>query len=114
MEYFSKVIDALGLSIQKKGIVEYFKIIANGDTNLLDLGIWKRIGVDKENVEVLKALFGFTIISSKFFIYSRAKFEQIKKDAEAKDKNPENKNKSREILNEHKIRYMETLEYADK
>ena len=70
-EYLSKIIDALGLSIQKKGIIEYFKIIMDSHTNLIEIG--KLIGVEKENIEILKALFKFVIVSSKFFIYAKPK-----------------------------------------
>jgi len=110
MDYFSKVVDALGLSIQKKGILEFFKILMNSNTSLLEIG--KILGVEKENIEVLKALFKFTIVSSKFFIYVKPKAEEIKNNDDPKHASFQDKRSPFPILSEYKIRYNEALHYT--
>ena len=104
MEHFAKIIDGLGLSMHKNCILEFFKLITSGDTNLIEIG--KRIEVDKENIDVLKSLFKFVIVSSKFFIYIKPKFDQIKLQ--------NNIVASDSILDEHKIRYREAVDFAKK
>ena len=79
-------------------------MITSGDTNLIEIG--KRIEVDKENIDVLKSLFKFVIVSSKFFIYIKPKFDQIKLQ--------NNIVASDSILDEHKIRYREAVDFAKK
>ena len=109
MDYFSKIIDDIGLSMHKNCILEFFRLITDGNTRLPE--IVKRIGVEKINIDVLKALFSFVLIASKFFIYTKPKFDKITK-FEQDPRFINNDNLPDPILNGHRIRYKEKVTFA--
>ena len=91
---FEKIFYSLGLSVQKREILELFKIIINRNSDLSMLS--KRIGVYDEDIEVLHALFIIIISTSKFFIKIKPKFDEIS-------------GLSQSMINHHKIQYEQEL-----
>ena len=91
---FEKILDSLGLSVQKREILELFKIIISGHSDLSMLS--KRVGVYDEDIEVFRSLFNFIVTTSKFFIKTKPKFDEIR-------------GLSQSSINQHKIQYEQEL-----
>ena len=75
MLQFSKIVDIVGLNLQRKGILEFISIIKNNETDLIEIS--KRIGISKENVDVVNCLFKFIKITSKVYINLIPKVDKL-------------------------------------
>ena len=91
---FEKVLDRLGLNVQKREILEFFKVISNWHSDLMMLS--KRVGVYEEDTEIFRSLFIFIVTTSKFYIKTKPKFDEIR-------------GLSQSCINQHKIQFEQEL-----
>ena len=75
MKCFDKIIDCLGLSIQKNKILEFFSIITSEYSRLSVIG--QRLGIYEDHTELLRALITFIVTTSNFFIKTKPKLESV-------------------------------------
>ena len=63
---FEKIVDTLGLNIQKSKIIEFYSIIVNEYSSLSAIG--QQLGIYEDRIDVLRSLIVFIITTSNFFI----------------------------------------------
>ena len=75
MKCFDKIIDCLGLSVQKNKILEFFSIITSEYCRLSAIG--QILEIYEDHTELLLSLITFIVTTSNFFIKIKSKFESL-------------------------------------